>query len=129
MFATWEQFPPHLFVPAALQVSFEGGLSLDDEEEGRNSDQQSSVQVPSLPGAFEFAPPTSLHQPYQGTAHCISCWTLGAHGKDLEMQRRGDALGSHECAPGETWEDSPISPASGGWSLIAEQTRVFCKWG
>lgn len=76
-------------------MSFEGGLALDDEEEGRNSDQQSSVQVPSLSGAFEFAPPTSLHQPYQGTAHCISCWTLGAHGKDLEMQRRGDALGSH----------------------------------
>ena len=51
------QFPPHLFVPAGLQVSFEGGLSLDEEEEGRNGDQQSPVQVPSLQGAFEFAPP------------------------------------------------------------------------
>ena len=71
------QFPPRLFVPDGVWVSFEGGLSLDDDEEGRNGDQQSPVQLSSLQGAFEFAPPTSLHQPYQGTAHCISCWTLG----------------------------------------------------
>ena len=54
-------------------------------------------------------PPTPLHETHQGTDHCISHWSVGAHGRDLETWQLGDALNVHLGRPGKI--HPPPTPA------------------
>lgn len=79
------QFPPHLFVPAGVQVSFEGGLSLDDDEEAETVTSSLQFRFRAYKGHLSLLPSPLSTNPTKAlpTASPVGPW--GTHGKDPEM--------------------------------------------